>query len=222
MTEHTKIKATCTSFALILSSCAFAQNLITNSDFSAGNTGFTSQYTYKTPPATSQTQYFVGPNPNAWFSGYPAFFDHTLGTSLGSMFMADGATSPAPNLRIAWAQTVSVSSFTTYTFETWTANIGTQNTAQLELSINGVVQGSVMQNTGGSGVWQFFSRTWASGSASSALIEIRDLRTAGTGNDFALDDLSFSSVVAPEPGSLALMALPLGLLLPGLRRRLRG
>jgi hypothetical protein len=222
MTGITKSKVICTSFALVLTSCASAQNLLANPDFSAGNTGFTSQYTYKTPPATTQGQYFVGPNPNAWFSGYPAFFDHTLGTSQGSMFMADGATVASPGQLIAWAQTVSVASFTTYTFETWTANIGTANTAQLELSINGVVQGSVMQNTGSSGVWQFFSRTWNAGNATSALIEIRDLRTAGTGNDFALDDMRFASAVAPEPSSLALLVLPLGLLLPGLRRRLRG
>ena len=42
-------------------------NLVVNGDFEAGNTGFTSEHNYQTPPRTSQSQYYIGTNPNVWF-----------------------------------------------------------------------------------------------------------------------------------------------------------
>jgi hypothetical protein len=130
------------------------------------------------------------------------------------MFMADGAT-VAPNL-VAWAQTVPVTTSTTYEFGFWLANIGSANAAQLNVRINGSPVGGIA-GAGGSAVWQYFSYSWSSGASTSALIEIRDQRTSPTGNDFALDDISFR--VAPEPGSLALFGLVAPLTWLTLRRR---
>lgn len=208
-----RLSGVCLALALCCS--AYAQNLIVNGNFSAGNTGFTSQYTYKTPPATGQGQYYVGANPNSWYSGFPAFFDHTTGTAAGSMLMADAGT-VTPSLAV-WSQSVTVKANSTYQFGMWLANIGTQNTAQIQISINGVVQGGIA-GASGNGNWQFFSREWTSGASTLALIELRDTRINANGNDFALDDLHL--VAAPEPGTLALISVPAVTLLLRRRRRM--
>ena len=67
-------------------------NLIVNGDFSAGNTGFQSQYTYNATSVVNETVYTVGPNP-ADFSPYVASFgDHTSGSGL--MMIVNGGSVP--------------------------------------------------------------------------------------------------------------------------------
>ncbi|MGC4043716.1 MAG: hypothetical protein QM758_07910 [Armatimonas sp.] len=201
----------CLAFAAC--SVAHAQNLITNGDFSAGNTGFTSQYTYKPPPATGQGQYFVGADPHGWYGPFPSFFDHTTGTAAGSMMMVDAGTI-TPSL-VVWSQNILVTPNTGYNFSLWLANIGATNVAKLDISINGTSIGGVVNSTGSSN-WQSFTRNWNSGASTSALIELRDTQINANGNDFALDDIRL--VAVPEPGTLALMIVP-AVALPLWRRR---
>jgi hypothetical protein len=57
--------------------------------------------------------------------------------------------------------------------------------------------------------WQQFSFSWNSGSNTSASVVLNDFNLNGSGNDFAVDDISVTSAGAatPEPGTLALAGL---------------
>ena len=92
-----------------------ANELVVNPDFSAGNIGFTSDYTYCNsggcllPEAT----YAVGANPTFF---HPSFqgTDHTTGT--GNLMIVNGAGTPNTNV---WCQTIGVNPNTTYLFSAW-------------------------------------------------------------------------------------------------------
>jgi len=65
------------------------------------------------------------------------------------------------------------------------------------------------------GTWQFLGTTWNSGTNTSVSLRIINQNTAVGGNDFALDDIHFStesSVSVPEPASLLLSGLGLAAL----------
>lgn len=66
---------------------------------------------------------------------------------------------------------------------------------RIEFSINGSPVGTATAPAS-TGVWQPFAADWNSGASTSATITIVDLNTAFSGNDFALDDISF---VGPDP-----------------------
>ena len=62
-------------------------NLVTNGNFSAGNSGFNSEYTY-TLFNNTEGQYFVGPNPQSWNPAVQPCPDHS--GSSGNMLMVNG------------------------------------------------------------------------------------------------------------------------------------
>ena len=179
-----------------------AQNIIFNGDFEAGNTGFTSGYTFS--PVGSRT-YYITTDPNIPYPSSISFHDHTTGT--GNLFTADASTTP--NV-ILWATSAAVLPNTDYIFSGWNASWGNDGTghdvnpAVLQLQINDVPVG-VTTCPSADGVWVPFSFDWFSGAATSAVLKIIDLNTAGNGNDPCLDDLSFAQT--PEPTSLALLAV---------------
>lgn len=69
-------------------------NLITNSDFSLGNTEFSSGYTYDTSNVTWEGVYTVGANPQLYHRGATSFGDHTTGS--GMMLIANGCLIQTP------------------------------------------------------------------------------------------------------------------------------
>ncbi len=163
-----------------------AENLITNSDFSNGNTGFTSQYTYNPASGFNEGVYNVGSNVPAWHSGMANCNDHTSGN--GNMLMVNGA---AETNRIIWSQTVSVTPNSEYNLSAWVQHLSTANPAQLRFLINGVQVGSDFQLNSSSCFWTNYLNFWNSGSSTSATISIIDASTVAFGNDFAIDDISF-------------------------------
>ncbi len=163
-------------------------NLITNGNFSAGNTGFSSQYFY-TSNNTKDAEYFVGTSPQAWYSAHFPCTDHTTGN--GNMMLVNG--SEIANLEV-WKTTVTVTPNTNYSFSTWISSISNPNPAQLAFSINGNSLGSVINASVPPCNWNQFYTTWNSGNATSATISIINKNTIFFGNDFALDDISFSPV----------------------------
>lgn len=163
-------------------------NLVVNGDFSAGNTGFTSEYTYTTNGFPAAT-YGVGPNPAAWLPNAPACTDHTSGT--GNMLLVNGADLAGVQV---WSETITVQPNTNYAFSAWLENITSVNPAVLQFSINGQQLGSPLNANVRDCIWDQFHTDWNSGSATSAVISIVNENTAFSGNDFALDDISFAPV----------------------------
>ncbi|MDP2161424.1 MAG: lamin tail domain-containing protein, partial [Flavobacterium sp.] len=174
----------------VTSTVSTTQNLIFNGDFSQGNTGFTTDYFY-TPlnPSGGQKIYTVAPNSQTWFFGFSNCVDHTSGT--GNMMIVDGSTFNGGNDKV-WCQTVSVQPGQTYTFSYWVQTIALPNPANIEVLINGVSVGQAFA-PGTSCLWAQRSYTWNSGTNTTAEICIYDRVTTVGGNDFALDDISFTN-----------------------------
>lgn len=192
---------------------------IVNGNFSGGNTGFTSGYTFGNVgnPAT----FTIGTNPSTVpgaFSDWTTMGDHTTGT--GNMFIANGGTSASTPV---WSETVSVSPNTNYVFSFWGMTVSPSNPASLVLQVNGTQAGSA-NNFGTIGIWQNFTVGFNSGSNSSVTLTLLDNNAASGGNDFALDDISlnFSApAVTPAPSSLVLVGVGLVFIgvVYGLRRK---
>lgn len=164
-------------------------NLITNGDFSNGNTGFTSAYNYAASNIT-EGQYFVGPSPGTWNASLSNCGDHTTGS--GNMMLVNG--SPTPDVKV-WTQTVTVVPNTNYSFATWIQALWPPNPAQLRFSINNNDLGSLITASLPTCTWTQFYTTWNSGNATSATISIVNKNTLVIGNDFALDDISFTPII---------------------------
>ncbi|GAA4347947.1 hypothetical protein GCM10023185_03380 [Hymenobacter saemangeumensis] len=172
---------------LLLSGIGHAQNLLTNPDFSAGNSGFASAYTYVLPTGSSQAgQSTIGPDSRAFNMGFPASYgDHTTGT--GNYLIADGSTQGA----VVWEQTVTgLTPNRDYTFSFWLLNAIAANKAQLQLSVNGTDAGPAFTNPSDGGQWQLNTVTLNTGSAGTLVLRLRNLTLASGGNDFGLDDLA--------------------------------
>ncbi len=165
-----------------------SNNLIVNGNFSQGNTGFTSGYQFANLNVTEE-QYFVGSNPQAWNSSLASCTDHTGAT--GNMMLVNG--SPVADVEV-WEQTVAVTPNTNYVFSTWVQALWAANPAQLQFSINGSELGVPIIASLPVCNWTQFYTTWNSGSATSAVISIVNKNTTVSGNDFALDDISFAPV----------------------------
>lgn len=183
---------------IVLWTCLFsakstAQNLLVNGDFEQGNEAFTTGYTFANQN-TIEGQYTVDTNPNLFNSAGASFGDHTTGS--GQMMLLNG--SPAPDT-IAWQETIPVAPNTNYVFSGWSTAWGDAggavdpSPAKLNLSINGASIGGEVGVSSEDGQWNHFAAPWQSGNATQAVIQISDTNTASYGNDFALDDLSFTS-----------------------------
>jgi hypothetical protein len=182
---------------LVMTVCNVNANLIVNGDFEQGNTGFSTQYTY-TVNGTYPNQYSINTNPKNWYNGYWSFGDHTTGN--GKMLLIDAA-GPAGGTtgQTCWGQNVAVSSNKDYIFSAWIARISSGVSSTVRFSINGVTIGTVVSNSSG---WLQVTNTWNSGLNTTASIVICE--TTGnnsSGNDFALDDISF----IPEPTTIAIL-----------------
>jgi gliding motility-associated-like protein len=172
-------------------------NLVVNGDFSAGNTGFDSDYTYVVDIPNIQNEmnpegtYTVINNPNLVHAGFSACNDHTGG---GNMMVVNGAA----NLQDIWCQTIPISEDTWYNVSAWVASMNPASPAQLQFSINDVPIGNIINAVPTPCVWSPFNATWNSGSNTTAEICILNLNTAPGGNDFAIDDISLVSLCSRE------------------------
>lgn len=163
-------------------------NLVTNGDFSAGNIGFTSQYIYSTN-LVPEGRYWVGPNARQVHNGFSPVTDHTTGN--GNFMVVNGAATP--NLNV-WCQTISVEPNTNYNFSAWVTSVVAGSPAILQFSINGQTLNQPFNAPAAVGQWEQFFAIWNSGNHTSAQICIVNQNTTLGGNDFGIDDISFSQI----------------------------
>ncbi|UPT67191.1 MAG: hypothetical protein M0D57_00365 [Sphingobacteriales bacterium JAD_PAG50586_3] len=183
-----------------------ATELVTNGNFSAGNTGFTSPYFYQSAfDLYPEGYYSVGSNANSYHGNFFGT-DHTTGS--GNFMIVNGSGAPIPP--VVWQQTVTVQPNTTYYFSAWTMSVNNVPPfAKLRFAVNDVQVGTIASpgagpsSTAGPFNWVRFYGTWTSGPTETvAEISILDVETALGGNDFGLDDISFGTL-APVPYSVA-------------------
>ncbi|WP_448702661.1 hypothetical protein ACFGVR_09940 [Mucilaginibacter sp. AW1-3] len=171
----------------------YDEDAVVNGDFeTAGNhyAGFTSSYTKNTSSLVAEATYAVLKDPHSEHGSFATFNDHTLNNGNGRMMVVNGA--PTANVTV-WSEAITVQANTTYVFSVWGASVTSQSPGILNFSINGTQLGNItLSSTLGN--WQNFTVRWNSGSNTTANIGIVNQNTAATGNDFALDDISFAPV----------------------------
>ena len=176
----------------LFSTISFAQNLVTNGDFSAGNTAFTNGYILDCSAGPiGEQRYCVGTNPNAVHGAWSACGDHTTGT--GNMLILNGTSTP--NVKV-WQQTVAILPNTCYKFCTWGTSVYPDNPAKIRLTLNGASSPTLTLSTT-TCVWQEVCAVWNSGPSTSVTLIVWDDDLNPGGNDFAVDDISLVAVSTP-------------------------
>ncbi|MDR2979417.1 MAG: gliding motility-associated C-terminal domain-containing protein [Bacteroidales bacterium] len=171
-------------------------NLVTNGDFSAGNTSFTSQYNYKAPSGDrtlwNEGTYTIAASGNDVHENFGSHYDHTVGTSAGKFLIVNGSMTQNT---IVWSQVLpNVTPNTDYVFYAWCISMIAENPALLQFSINGVLLDVPFQLSGAL-TWDQFYTIWNSGSNTTATITIvAQFMSSNAGNDFGIDDIFFTPI----------------------------
>src|SRR6185312_5162866 len=186
--------------------------LVTNGDFTAGNTGFFSGYAYKADSANYNQELVNDTGINGYGVGisgqnyHPSFFgmDHTNNITGNRNFMLVNGHGSIT----VWQETVDVEPNTNYYYSAWAMNLNPTSPARLQFEVNGIKIGTVADLTNapkptsnaavGLNNWVRFyngdTTGWNSGAATTAVIRIVDLNSDANGNDFGLDDISFATL----------------------------
>jgi gliding motility-associated-like protein len=200
-----------------------SDNVVTNGNFESGNTGFNSQYQYSTTVtqagqwgwgiiwnAGTYTINSTSANVHSAFVNIPCV-DHTTGSG-NCMFVNGNETAGAE----VWRENITVTPNTDYIFIAWVATLSSNSSssgnalARLQFSINNQTIGNIFNSPSQTAVWERFYQVWNSGSNTSAIIRIINQNTeGGGGNDFALDDISFSPLYPCTDSVTVTVGVPL-------------
>ena len=166
-------------------------NLIVNGDFEAGNTGFFSQYTFTNNVAGNSelippSYIAVGGNAANY---HPQFVG--VGRS-GNYLLVNGNTG---SIRTLWSQSVDVVAGKEYEFVAYVQNLFAASPAVLRFYVGTDLVGSFSPS--GIATYGEFSGAFAATTTGAVELKIVDANLAFQGNDFGIDDLSFSEV-CPE------------------------
>ena len=171
-------------------------NLVVNGDFNQGLAGFTSDYILGTGGAfgilSNEGTFTVATNASNTHTNFSPCDDHTGG---GSMLVINGSGDTDQNI---WCQTVDVVADRTYSFSCWMTAVFIEAPPIFQFSVNDDIIGNMFEVTDTQCDWQNFSSEWNSGNNTQATICIVNENTALSGNDFAIDDISFRQVGSNE------------------------
>ncbi len=191
-----------TMLLMLLPSSLVAQNLITHGNFDDNlwqefDTDYEHQYGLGGDNDTGK--FYLGNNAHNNGSQMFEFPDHTTGNGQTRYMIVNGHTQ---SNKLVWGMTLNVQAHSYYDFTLWMTNLspggGTLGymRPKLKIKINNVVVVNeydmpvVYSNRG---YWnQMPVVSWYSGNNTTARIEIFDTCTTDNGNDFGLDDLSFT------------------------------
>ncbi|MGQ1911477.1 hypothetical protein ACT3CE_17015, partial [Marinifilum sp. RC60d5] len=195
---------TTTSYSLRVFIPDTGTELIDNGDFEKGNSGFYSEYVYCPDPSVSSAnhahsqslwqegRYAVDDNPNEYHANFSACSGNT-GNSPDNFLIVNGA--PDEDV-VVWSQTITVNPNQYYAFSTWAANVHPTNPARLEFMIDGVLMGDYIEPSSGLTCnWEEFYSLWYSDAKTSIEISIVNKNLIRSGNDYALDGISFNPLV---------------------------
>ncbi len=172
--------------------CQYPVELVTNGNFSSGNTGFTSNLEYVTGiftcPLCPENTYTIGANAILYHSDFWGQ-DHTNPPN-GNFFIANGEVLVGST---AWCQNLVVQPNTDYTFSFWAQDIKNDPlghpTAELQASFNGEI---AVDTLFANGPWEQLVVLWNSGTNITLELCIVNQQWLAGGNDYGLDDISFS------------------------------
>jgi hypothetical protein len=188
-------------------------NLIVNGDFSSGNTGFQSTYTFSSAPGLPTDPCYLGGGPpwamdagcyaiasalagnttHDYHNAFATISDHTTGS--GAMLLANGAAAST----YVWRQTVTVAANTAYLFSAWATSVynGDPSPANLQIQVDttaGCASAASFSTIGTINAttnigWVNSLGSVSTGSSTSICVRILNQNTAAGGNDYALDDI---------------------------------
>jgi gliding motility-associated-like protein len=183
-------KPTETTVYILEATAVDSTELVVNGDFSAGATGFSSEYRDSTSVWNEGT-YSVDVSPQNVHPGFAPCGDHTTGSD--SFMVVNGNSLPNS---VIWSQTISITPFTEYEFSSWVTNVlfNAPNLPLLQFSINGQLLDQPFTSVQAECEWSQFFTTWFSDTSTTATIEIVNKLTIPTGNDFGIDDISFRGI----------------------------
>lgn len=166
--------------------CRAGNELIKNGDFSLGNTGFSSSYTFAFSSLPGKYGIVTDSrtaNPNNWASCK----DHTTGTGRFAWFdLADTANA------IMWSQKINnITANANYTFSCWINSLFAGAPPEVNFLINGQPATTVFTASTSLCTWVQKTFVWNAGSSQSAIIAITNKSIFFQGNDVGIDDISF-------------------------------
>ena len=161
-------------------------NLVENPDFDDGNMGFSSDYRNTPGGSSSQGTYSIVTSAS---DHNPSFSPCTDAAIPGNPILAADGSAAATNA--VWCQTIDVNPTSSYAFSFDLVSLTNGNPAAFRVQINGA-------DVGGSPIadiqacfWKRALVYWDGTGTPTAEICIFDLNTSASGNDFAIDDISF-------------------------------
>ena len=193
-----------TMLLMLLSSSLVAQNLIIHGNFDDNlwqefDTDY--EHSYGLGGDNDTGKFYLGNNAHSNGNQMFIFPDHTTGNGQTRYMIVNGHTQ---NGKLVWGMTINVQAHSYYDFTLWMTNLsyggGTFGymRSKLRVKINDQVVTNPdpyeMQNVSSTqGIWnQMPVVHWYSGIYTTAHIEIYDTCITENGNDFGLDDLSFT------------------------------
>lgn len=174
-----------TSTYVLVKGTSQISQMATNGNFSSGNTGFLTAYTYNATSIWNEGTYAVGPNPNAVHPNFGSWGDHTTGT--GNYMLVNGSTG---GNKILWRQIVSFPPGVQVTVKWWMLTFVTPP-GSLQLKLAGTNIGNPVSTPNSTGSWSQATRTFTVPASGSATINLVTLSSALAGNDFGIDDISY-------------------------------
>ena len=178
----------------------FGQNLVTNGDFTAGNTGFTSDYRLGLPVGGASSvygseSYSITASAGNVHGSWAHFPDHTTGTSAGRYLVANGSSDVT---KTVWQSTLITvaSAKTPYRFEAWISSVYPLAPSILTFEIgNGSdwVELGTTASLSNSKVGEWL-HTYADAQFSKSgkyYVRLKNANNAEEGNDFGIDDIYF-------------------------------
>ncbi len=157
---------------------------------------FLSDYTFSAS-STTAGNFGINRDFQRWNGGYNSnYSNHTYlpptnTNDEGFMLLFNG--SPTANTR-AWYKNVNVTAGNTYRFSVWVRSDNNTNQPQIQWMVNGTPVGTAV--TANSGAWQEVTYTFVASTTGTITAAIFNNRLSGSGNDFALDDIT---IIEDEP-----------------------